>query len=128
MSRTLRTTDLLLAPSRAEGFGICPLESLACGTPVVATDCTGHGEWFHTIPSGVRLVETGDFGPCLPGDGQAPLLDPVHLADVIERSVKDLLLLQEEALRAAPKVRQRWAWHTVLAGSALDRLTVGEDE
>jgi glycosyltransferase involved in cell wall biosynthesis len=123
MARTLRATDLLLAPSRAEGFGLCPIEALSCGTPAVVTDCTGHAEWARTIPKGTRIVETGDMAPCPPGPGLAPSLDVVHLADVIEAALVELPILQQEALDASPKVRQRWSWNNALTGSALDKLT-----
>jgi FkbM family methyltransferase len=39
-----RAFDCLLNPSRGEGFGIPILESLACGTPVIATDTTAMSE------------------------------------------------------------------------------------
>ena len=37
----LRGADALLYPSRYEGFGLPPLEAMACGTPVVAARATG---------------------------------------------------------------------------------------
>lgn len=39
-----RSFDVLLNPSLGEGFGIPILESLACGTPVIATRCTSMTE------------------------------------------------------------------------------------
>lgn len=35
-----QSCDILLFPSRLEGFGIAPAESLACGRPVVTTDAS----------------------------------------------------------------------------------------
>jgi glycosyltransferase involved in cell wall biosynthesis len=39
-----RTASALLQPSLMEGFGIPPLEALACGTPVIASDIPAHRE------------------------------------------------------------------------------------
>jgi D-inositol-3-phosphate glycosyltransferase len=55
--------DVCAFPSFYESFGLVPLESLACGTPVVATEV---GDLKHIILDG----QTGYVIP----NGQAPLL------------------------------------------------------
>ncbi len=35
------SSDLFVFASHIEGYGLPPLEAMACGTPVVTTDCRG---------------------------------------------------------------------------------------
>jgi glycosyltransferase involved in cell wall biosynthesis len=125
MAQLLRETDLLLVPSRAEGFGLQGIESLAVSTPIVVTDCTGMAEWVHTVPGGTAIVETGDLEACPPGYGKAPSIDVGHLADVVTNALRDLESLKAGAAKESPIVRRKWSWENVLSGSALDKLTEG---
>jgi glycosyltransferase involved in cell wall biosynthesis len=56
MAELYRRCDALLMPSRMEGFGYAPLEALACGRPVVATDASA-------LPEVVRDGHTGLLCP-----------------------------------------------------------------
>jgi glycosyltransferase involved in cell wall biosynthesis len=56
MAEIYRNSDVLLAPSRREGFGLAIAEAMASGLPVVASDCGG-------IP---ELVENGRGGSLCP--------------------------------------------------------------
>jgi glycosyltransferase involved in cell wall biosynthesis len=53
----LTGADVLLYPSRYEGFGLPPLEALACGTPAVASDIAALRE---STAGLVRLAPPGD--------------------------------------------------------------------
>lgn len=62
MSDWYQTLDLFIAPQRWEGFGLTPLEAMACGVPVIAADV---GAFSELLATGV----TGTLTP--PGDAAA---------------------------------------------------------
>lgn len=55
--RLYQGASALVYPSKWEGFGIPPLESLACGVPVIASDIPVHRE---VLGSAVQFVSLGD--------------------------------------------------------------------
>ncbi|XDA96813.1 glycosyltransferase family 4 protein [Sulfitobacter sp. LCG007] len=62
-----QAVDLYVAPQRSEGFGLTPLESMACGTPVVATRAGAFEE----------LVVPGETGLIVDCDDQEALCDAI---------------------------------------------------
>ena len=82
-----------LFPSRYEGFGLPPLEALACGTPVVAS-CAA------SLPEIV-----GDGGVLLPPDGAEAM------ADVLVRLARDESLRAEMSQRAVAQAA-RFSWES----------------
>jgi glycosyltransferase involved in cell wall biosynthesis len=58
MAEIYQASDVLLAPSKAEGFGFPVLEAQACGVPVITQDAHAHGEiniYGTTVPTAQRM-------------------------------------------------------------------------
>lgn len=113
MAGLYSSVDYVCQPSRGEGFGLVPLEARACGTPVIATDCTGHSE--HMRGAGVVVVETGEDAPIddFPG-ALAPSLSAEDVATALTRAYKKRALYSSDARASAEVVRKHWSWENQL--------------
>jgi mannosyltransferase len=88
-----RRLSLYVAPSRNEGFGLTPLEAMASGTPVVASDAGAYRE----------LIEEGVTGVVVPaGDGAA-------LTEAVRRYMAAPEEAKEQGRRAIGHVNARFA-------------------
>jgi glycosyltransferase involved in cell wall biosynthesis len=114
---------LVVQPSRAEGFGMVPLEARACGVPVVATLCTGHGEHMDMDTAGVIPIAHGISFSIDDGPGAlAPIVKVEDIATALGRAYDSYAELSAAAQVAAPSVRAGWSW------SAVTRQFLGENE
>ena len=97
--RLLERAQLLVLPSRAEGFPLVAVEAMAMGRAVIATSIDGL----------VELIEPGRTGLLVNVD------DHVALAGAIERLVEDdpLRLAMGESARVV--ARERFTWRSVAA-------------
>ena len=99
--RFMRQALAVVVPSRLEGFSNVTVEAMACGAPVIVTDC----------PHGPReIVSEGKHGLLVPTNDVAALTRA--MADVVERgelrSQLARLGLQRARDFAAPKVARRY--------------------
>jgi len=80
-----QTCDVFIFPSYWEGFGLPPLEAMACGTPVILTDSGGVREY--ATPSNSLLITNHD--PKLIYDAIMKLYaHETHRIDLIEQGLK----------------------------------------
>jgi glycosyltransferase involved in cell wall biosynthesis len=95
---------------------MCGIESLCCGTPVIATTCTGHAEWANDGDHEPAIVpiKTGGMTPIDDGPGaMAPSLDPEDVAVALRRTVERWPALYGAAYLGADARIQKWTWAAV---------------
>jgi len=102
MHQELSTATLFVLSSRAEGYPRVIVEAMACGVPVVSTDC----------PNGPReMIQDGVDGILVPNEDAKAL--GAAIVDMIERGAErrremGLVALENATARSQPVIAQRW--------------------
>jgi glycosyltransferase involved in cell wall biosynthesis len=95
--RLLRSADLLLTLPWGKTFGMAPLEAMACGVPVVATDVGGNSDSIIENVTGLHV----------------PARRPVEVARRIRALLSDPTQLHALGIAAADRARSRYSWPRV---------------
>lgn len=95
----LRSLDLFVLPSQAEGISNTILEAMACGLPVVATEVGGNAE----------LVTAGETGRLVPAT------DPVALAAAIRSYVDDPDRMRAHGAAGRRQIEARFSLEAMVA-------------
>lgn len=91
LPRICRAAEALVFPSLAEGFGLPPVEAMACGTPVVVSDIPV----FHEVLGDAALY--------------ANPFDPEEIAAAVESLLRDKGLAHELELKGLERAK-RYSW------------------
>jgi glycosyltransferase involved in cell wall biosynthesis len=123
----LRAAHLVVQPSRSEGFGLVPLEALCCGTPIVATACTGHSAYLYDAVPGFVRVEHGPDAPIddFPG-ATAPTVSEDAIADALVLAIGNWLALASDALACAPALGAAWTWEKRNAAAISEMIAMSK--
>ena len=98
LKRLFQEVDLVVMPSRTEGFGLTGLEAMSAGLPVLVSGYSGFGEALLSVPHGSSFVVTSG--------------DPADWALAIKRSFakhEEIRLGEAEALRHSYGKKYNWA-------------------
>jgi glycosyltransferase involved in cell wall biosynthesis len=99
MRHFLYTGDCYVFPSRYEGFPVSPLEAMACGLPVVASDASGMSD---ILPNG---EESGGI--------LVPREDAKKLAEAVGRVLDDHDLRRKLGSRARLRIEDAFSLETI---------------
>ena len=85
-----RGAEVVICPSSFEGFGLTPLEAIACGRPVVVSDIPPHREFLGTAPRFFALGDDDGLVAAIAAarSGSAPaseVLRPLRIEAAVER-------------------------------------------
>jgi glycosyltransferase involved in cell wall biosynthesis len=116
-----RECDVLVQPTKAEGWGLPILEALACGIPAIATNYSAHTDFLNDangyLVDVARMVEVDDpffyklGGPF--GAWAQPDLD--HLQVLMRRSFENPAERREKGAQGRRDVLERWTWKDAAA-------------
>ncbi len=80
----IRSSDVFLLSSRDEAHPLVVGESLACGTPVLSTDCCGVSDWLGLSNEYGFIVENSTYGIY---HGMKKILDNPELINVMKENI-----------------------------------------
>jgi glycosyltransferase involved in cell wall biosynthesis len=113
----LRGLDAFVLPSRGEGFGLCGLEAMATGLPLIATNWSGPAEYLDPLdsfPLNYRLVDVQSTEATrIRYFGQWAEPDLEHLRHLLRWLYEHPREAAERGQRAADRVHERWTWERI---------------
>ncbi len=117
MGSLYKSADVFVLPTKGEGFGLPILEAMACGVPPIATDWSGHLEFFdETVgyPIHVHHLEPA-IAKCPYYEGfRWALPDFEHLRELMRRAVSNPEELNRKSKEAAARAK-RFSWDATCA-------------
>ncbi len=102
-------------PSKGEGFGLIPFQSIACETPVIAPCSTGMKEYLNTGNAMVLRTSGETKGEDVYyKTGTYPMIDEEHLVELLRYAEGNWETEYEKVKQVAPEFREKFSWENVL--------------
>ena len=98
LKRLFQEVDLVVMPSRTEGFGLTGLEALSAGLPVLVSRNSGFGEALCSVP----------FGSSFALDSDDPSRWASAIREILDKG-REIRLLEAKTLRDSYSEKYKWA-------------------
>lgn len=113
IAKLLNDSHIFLNTSRAEGFGIFPLQAMACGTPVITT-LTGEAEYANKdnsliIESGIEPTEF--VFPYYDGEWLKPDIESIK--SNLRKMYSNYNEYEKQAVENAKVITEKWNWDRI---------------
>jgi len=112
LSSLFASADLIVAPSRSEGYGMMIATAVDYGIPLLTTYNTGHAEFLRSYAGAWLQIPTPNAGPIAYEWGQAPLLEAETLAAALRVALMPsvrMSMIVDVASPVEPAVGS-WKW------------------
>ena len=126
----IRSADCMICPTRGEGFGLPPLQSMAVGVPVIVTNATGCSEYANPETATLLEPEGTEFVKCLDGIPQFSkkkwiTISSKQIANSMRYAFAHRQEIQEKADNAVKYVSTKFGYNTLseLFGRMLSDVT-----
>ncbi|KAL9975260.1 hypothetical protein ACROYT_G012404 [Oculina patagonica] len=116
LKRLFCEVDLVLMPSRTEGFGLTGLEALSAGLPVLVSKNSGFGEALHVVPFGSSCVIDSEDAKVW-----AEAINGIWKED------RETRLQEAEVLRSSYEKKYSWAKQSQSLVTKMISITNGMD-
>lgn len=115
-------TDVLVQPSRCEGFGLMILAGCVSQTPMITTYATGQSDFLYELRGWLGVAMSDRHVPLAMEEGGAPVVEPDAVATALVAATCSPVLdhLRREAARNEERAMQ-WCWGFAM-GEWLDAL------
>lgn len=114
IAKYMQNSDVLVHPTRADWFGMPPLEALACGIPVIATASNGYYEFLKDfiVPVNFSLREVGNEHPYLKGKWN--VIDREDLLAKMVFAYNNIEKLTQKSREVSERIREEFSWKKVV--------------
>ena len=116
VARRYAAAHCTVHPSMGEGFGLVPLESIACATPVIAPAHTGLADYLDD--DNAMILNAGNVLRAPRVDhfcGHMRGIDEDHLVDRLRHAAAHWEVEHERVGAASASIRSRYSWERALA-------------